>query len=337
MLQKKEDEVLVSIICKTYNHKAYIESALQGFISQKTTFRFEVLVHDDASTDGTTAIVKKYADLYPDIIFPIIQTVNQYRKNIDISQKYILPKAKGKYIAVCEGDDYWCDKLKLQKQVDFLEKHYDYSSCCSNSYVIDVRTGEKTLFNSRVGDCDLSLEDVVLKMGSESYQSASLLYRKELEFMWREEQPPIFGLLDHAGDYPMRIYLLLKGKTRYFSDVMTVYRKNVLGSWSDRQNRKSDGEKVESYFSMIKCLRAVDLYTEYKCHDGIERDINEYEKQIADLTGDFALYRKALTSQYNPERNVLKTKIKIILGHLYEIHWKNEYEKRMKGKKDSID
>ena len=110
------DKVMVSVICNTYNHEKYIKSALDGFVMQKTNFEYEVLIHDDASTDSTADIIREYEKKYPDIIKPIYQSENQYSKKVPISKTYQYSRAKGKYIAICEGDDYWTDPFKLQKQ-----------------------------------------------------------------------------------------------------------------------------------------------------------------------------------------------------------------------------
>ena len=118
---------LVTIICTTFNHEAFISEALEGFLIQKTTFPFEIIVHDDASTDNTPDIIRDFAEKYPLIIKPILQNENQYsNKEVNIWSDFTFPKAQGKYIALCEGDDYWIDELKLQKQVDFLENNPDY-------------------------------------------------------------------------------------------------------------------------------------------------------------------------------------------------------------------
>ena len=124
-----DEKALVSIITVTYNHKNYIRECLDSFLMQKTNFKFEILIHDDASNDGTTEIIKEYEQKYPDIIKPIYETENQFSKGISISRRYNFPRVKGKYVAVCEGDDYWTDSYKLQKQVDFLEANPDYSIC----------------------------------------------------------------------------------------------------------------------------------------------------------------------------------------------------------------
>ena len=127
---------LVSVYCLAYNHEKYIRETLEGFMRQKTDFSYEVIVHDDASTDGTANIIREYAEKYPEIIKPIIQTENQYSKGLLIFHSFIYPHIRGKYLAVCEGDDYWCDEYKLQKQVDWMEAHPDYSLCAHNSKII---------------------------------------------------------------------------------------------------------------------------------------------------------------------------------------------------------
>ena len=134
--EKDIKQIIVSIICTAYNHEKYIRDALEGFVMQKTNFRFEAIVHDDASTDGTATIIREYAEKYPDIIKPIYETENQYSKHDGSLQKIMNEACNGKYIAICEGDDYWTDSYKLQKQIDFLESHRDYTMCCSNSEIL---------------------------------------------------------------------------------------------------------------------------------------------------------------------------------------------------------
>lgn len=131
----------VSICCLTYNHESYIRQCLDGFVMQKANFPIEILIHDDASTDGTQDIIREYEVKYPNIIKPIYQKENQYSKGVKVSLVYNYPRAKGKYIALCEGDDYWTDPYKLQKQVDFLESHPDYVMC---SHDVDIYFQKKT-------------------------------------------------------------------------------------------------------------------------------------------------------------------------------------------------
>ncbi|MCP9612683.1 glycosyltransferase [Coprobacter tertius] len=121
-----ETAPLVSIRCLAFNHEKYIRQCLDGFVMQRTTFPVEIIVHDDASTDGTAAIIREYAERYPNII-PLLETENQYSKKDGSLGRIMNAAVHGKYVALCEGDDYWTDPLKLQKQVDFLESHPDYA------------------------------------------------------------------------------------------------------------------------------------------------------------------------------------------------------------------
>ena len=124
---------IVSIRCLAYNHKKYISRALDSFLSQRTSFPFEIIVHDDASTDGTTDIIREYEEKYPSIVKPIYEKENMYSKDWNCVEKSIDACIKGKYVAICEGDDYWCDPLKLQKQVEFMERHSNCYLCTHNT------------------------------------------------------------------------------------------------------------------------------------------------------------------------------------------------------------
>lgn len=125
--EEREHPVVVSIRCATYNHVNYIRKCLEGFVMQQTTFPFEAIVHDDASTDGTTEILREFADKYPNIIKPVIEKENLWSRQDGSLTKKLNENLRGKYIALCDGDDYWTDPYKLQKQVDFLESHMEFS------------------------------------------------------------------------------------------------------------------------------------------------------------------------------------------------------------------
>lgn len=142
---------VVSISCITYNQKDYIQDALDSFLDQETDFPFEILVHDDCSTDGTTEIIREYEKRYPDIVKPMYEEINQYLNfGTGGTLEWNLPRARGKYLAMCEGDDFWVDNRKLQKQVDFLEKNPEYGMCYTDFNILYQTTGvlEKSLFTT---------------------------------------------------------------------------------------------------------------------------------------------------------------------------------------------
>lgn len=139
---EKSNNMLVSVCCITYNHAPFIRQCLDGLVMQKTNFKYEIIIHDDCSTDGTTDIVKEYASKYPDLIVPIIQRENQYQNGVRrILATFMLPIAKGKYIALCEGDDYWIDPLKLQKQVDYLDLNPEVGLCFTDFNIKFQKSG----------------------------------------------------------------------------------------------------------------------------------------------------------------------------------------------------
>lgn len=220
-------EVMVSVICLTYNHESYIRQCLDGFVMQKTDFAFEAIVHDDASTDHTAEIIREYEEKYPNIIKPIYQDENQFSKNSPFLETYVLPKLKGKYIALCEGDDYWTDPLKLQKQVDYMEEHEDCVMCVNaTDWERDGKIYHWGGQQYHSDDCDLTTEDVISQW---TYNTASFIFRRELLDL--REQCDWWKHAD-VVDFPLCIAGSLFGHLHYFSDVMNVYRNAHLGSWT---------------------------------------------------------------------------------------------------------
>jgi len=138
-----DESPIVSICCTTYNHDAFIATALEGFLMQETDFPFEILIRDDCSTDNTAEIIREYFKKYPHIIKPIYEAENQFSKGVK-PMPVLFKKAVGKYLALCEGDDYWTDSLKLQKQVEYLNSNEDVSIVHTEFDWLDVKTNHVT-------------------------------------------------------------------------------------------------------------------------------------------------------------------------------------------------
>lgn len=236
---------LVSICCMTYNHAAFVRQCLDGFMMQKCSFNFEVLIHDDASTDGTQDIIREYEMKYPDVIKPIYQKENQYSKGIDPGLKYNAPRAKGKYIALCEGDDYWTDPYKLQKQVDFLESHPDYVMCSHKYQIYEQESNEYVNILPEIenekGD-DFFLTDLIV--GKWLVQPLCMMCRKSALEDKRLERYKY--MIDTVFIYN----LLTQGKAFCLSDTMGVYRVQNRGIWSG----KSLNEKI---FMQLKAVKSI--------------------------------------------------------------------------------
>lgn len=257
----------ISVIVFTFNHEKYLRQAMDSFVCQKTDFEFEILVHDDASTDRTQDIIREYQKQYPDLIKPILQTENQYSKGVDTVREYVFPRCQGEYIAFCEGDDYWCDDRKLQKQYTFLKNHPEYSACVHNSAFIDAFTGKSVLKNPCKTEKDITFQDVILARSVEYHMSA-LVYKRD--YMYR---PDAFKA-KAIGDLPRALYLSYVGKMHYFPDVMSVHRVNIAGSWTSRNVGSIDAEKqILHYRKIINMLKNIDEYTEGSCHEIIEKAV----------------------------------------------------------------
>ncbi|MCH5185481.1 MAG: glycosyltransferase [Oscillospiraceae bacterium] len=265
-----EDKIKVSICCATYNHEKYIRDSLEGFVSQKTDFKYEVIVHDDASTDKTADIIREYEQKYPDIIKPVYQKENQYSKKIRILPTYVYPKCRGEYVALCEGDDYWIDNEKLRKQVDFLDSNPDFSACAHNTLLFNQITSEKKEMYSP-HDKTLGLEDVAEKT---AYHTSSLMFRKK----YLSNRPKFLDMVNMVGDYPLGIYLSLKGKIMRYGKVMSVYRINVEGSWTLRTSNSIACMKMHEETAAM--LEEVNRYSEYK-YNQLIKDIIKTKKSLA--------------------------------------------------------
>ena len=216
---KDKDEisdVRVSVICITYNQKKYIRRAIDSMLSQVTEFQFEVIVHDDVSTDGTVAILREYEEKCPEIIRVIYETENQYSKGVDFVAQMVRETARGKYIALCEGDDFWTDDHKLQLQYEVMEAHPECDMCaCYGCTVTEDGVDEVSDIRPIKHDGILPVEDVI-RGGGQYLVTAGLFYRRSMydEMLSFERVIPL--------DYAQQIKGALKGGIYYIDRKMAV-------------------------------------------------------------------------------------------------------------------
>ncbi len=226
-----KDRPIASIFCLTYNHEKYIRDALEGFLMQRTDFSFEIIVHDDASTDRTPFILKEYEEKNPDLIHVIYQKENQYSKFKYPSQfvfSMMRNLVRGKYIASCEGDDYWIDENKLQMQIDYMENHPDCVMTGHDSWRINCHTGKKDRFRPFPKEMDIPAEQFI--GGTGDIATLTLVYRSEMLDM------DDFFFNTKVGDDPLKLYCFTKGNIHYFNRPMSVYRYlSKADSWSSTQ------------------------------------------------------------------------------------------------------
>lgn len=249
-----------------YNHEPYLRDCLEGFVMQKTNFPFKAVVHDDCSTDSSAAIIREYAEKYPDIIEPIYETENLYSKR-DGSLGRVMDAAcngRSKYFALCEGDDYWIDPYKLQKQVDYMDNHSECSMVCTKG---DILTPSGFLPENETDQYKsdkskdffvLDVNDIIIKGGAYIY-TCSIMYRAGLR-----EDFPEFLRKCLVGDYPLQVFAALKGEVCCINRKMVVYRCGQVGSWTHQNNLQYNKKSVKLWISVIRMLESLNKYSNFK-------------------------------------------------------------------------
>lgn len=243
----EKQEIMASINCVTYNHAGYIRKALDSFLMQETDFQFEILVHDDASTDGTSDIIREYAKRFPDRIFPLIQEENQYSQGIDnISGAFNFPRARGKYIFMCDGDDYFLSPHKLQRQVNYMEAHPECTLCIHSARIELVG---KALADMQMrpyhGNRLLSPEEIVDKPSG--YAMSSMAFPARLV-----KRLPEYYVDCPVGDTPIQLMAAAEGWGYYMDEPMSVYRVGVRGSWTSEGKAGDYKAKQSAYYDRMK-------------------------------------------------------------------------------------
>ena len=297
-----KNDIKVTIVCTTYNHEKYIKDALDGFIIQKTNFKYCVLVHDDASTDRTPQIIEEYHRKYPDLIIPILQKENKYSKVISIVREIIWPQINSDYIAMCEGDDFWIDEYKLQKQYNAMEKHPEVDFCANaglllrnSNYIGENRASEvETKFST----------EKLLNEDGNFILTASWFYRRTM----LKKIPDFYKIM--GFDYNMQLWGSLRGGILYLPDVMTVYRVASEGSWSQRINKNN--KKFAAWLRKVNTsMVAFNVDTNYRFNDIVDAAINERCFRIAVLESDFKTLLSISTLKTYASMT-LKNKIKYV-------------------------
>lgn len=265
----------VSICCLTYNHEKYVRQCLDGFMMQKIDFPFEVLIHDDASTDATADIIREYEAKYPEIFKPIYQTENQYSKGGSINGTYNFPRAKGEYIALCEGDDYWTDPLKLKTQIDLIEKHnvgFSFHAAEIFKYNQDEFRVDKSSFF--YGDDIKILSNLeVIDSNGQTLKTplASFVFKKEIVDQLQSKHPEFYKKnMSHSF---LTLWAAYSTKLLYVPRYMSVYRHSHKGSWNYR--RKSDKTFKKDYnLKIIRSYNAFNKITQYEFDTLFKKNIN---------------------------------------------------------------
>lgn len=277
------NNVQVSIICTAYNHEKYIRQCLDGFVMQKDV-TFEIIIHDDASTDKTAEIIREYEKKYPDIFKPIYQTENQYSKHIDLIKEHMIPLVTGKYVALCESDDYWTDPYKLKKQFDALESNPD---CVMSAHKVNVikEDGAEIGYTCPREDIQTSvlpLGYICTNYPNAKYIHTSSFFLKADNYKDFRLNPPRFRKVAPVGDIPTLLYFTSLGKAYYLNETMSHYRFMSLGSWSFRNQNDAEKEKRHREIN-IKMKNMFVEYCAFAKENNLSFSLGKIEQEIADL------------------------------------------------------
>lgn len=260
---------LLSVCVQTYQHNNYIKDCLDGILLQEASFSYEIIIGEDESTDGTREICVEYAKKYPDKIRLFLRS----RKDViyingNPTGRFNLMEnfkaAKGKYIALCDGDDYWTDPKKLQKQVNILEANPDYSICFHQAKVVSD-DGKNYLFNKLHGNTILTTKDIIL---NNFISTASCVFRNNINLL-----PDWFCKIGVA-DWPLHILNSEYGKIYFIDDCMSVYRRHSGGLWSNLPHN----EMIERGADI---MREMDKAFAYKYHKEFENGISDRLKKLS--------------------------------------------------------
>lgn len=270
---KSDNKILVSILTATYNQESYIAQCLQSLVDQETTFDYEILVHDDASTDNTASIIKTFESKYPHLIKAIYQKENLYSKQNDAIAKIQNKRIKGKYIAFCEGDDYWTTPDKLQKQIDFLEQNPLYSMVYSGVEVADKNNNIIRTINHKKPTKNL-LEYLVLHKNPVNTPSVIIksdVFKEAIQVC--EEIP--FKLM--MRDYIYWLIASKKGEVKYFKETTAGYR--IL------EESASHSKDIKKLIAFAKNARDIKLhfYKKYKIKGNENKIHKRFEKEVLRL------------------------------------------------------
>lgn len=266
-----QEQPVVSVCCTTYQQVDFIKTAIEGFLMQKTNFPVEILIRDDASKDGTAEIVREYADAHKTVIRPILNKENLFSKGV-APMRDLMSKATGKYIALCEGDDYWSDPLKLQKQVDFMKKNPDCSLCY---HITRVKLADHSLEDYLLGaenvqaPTKFTLQEFIRTNNAMGIRTVAMLFKTEaLKGVadWYYKAP--------LGDLILQLHLGTQGKYGYLPEEMAIYNRGNPGAWS--ANNHSVEWRMRQIEQHNKTHILFDKSTNGKYHSLIKKRNNEW-------------------------------------------------------------
>lgn len=275
----------VSIVCIAYNQAKYIRQCMESIVSQKTNFPFHLLIHDDCSTDGTTEIIREFEENYPDIVKPLYEEENQYKKGNVMPSYLVLPHVTGKYVAFCEGDDYWDDPLKLQKQYDALEANPDCHMCVHRVKTVWENGEDSGISIPKKFSGTQTIPALTFIRSVEDFQFhlLSFFFRGDDIRAYINDLPEFAKIAD-VSDECYELYFGNLGNVYFIDETMASHRAGSIGSWN---SRNQDEKRVKHHQKMIASMEAYDEYTQGKYHEISEHYILHQYYHIATIRKDY--------------------------------------------------
>ncbi|MEG1525559.1 MAG: glycosyltransferase [Clostridia bacterium] len=262
-MENNHSAPLVSVVCDTFNQRDYIGQTIQGFLLQKTSFPVELIIHDDASTDGTADVIRRYAAEHPDLIRAVLRVDNMFSQDPKILEHYVFPLCRGKYTAICEGDDFWTDEHKLQMQVDYMEAHPDCTLCFHAAELVNADGKHLGWQRPYETDTLVPTADIIRGMGG-FCPTASLMVPTILA-----QNRAAYCDLTTVDDAPLQIFFASRGTTYYMAQPMASYRVNAAGSWSLAQRKLGKAKRIALQESLIAMHEAFDADTHGEWHGAV--------------------------------------------------------------------
>lgn len=307
----KNDTVEVSIVCITYNHAKFIKKAIDGFLKQKTNFKYEIIIHDDLSTDGTREILLDYQKKYPDKIRLLLEDENQFSKDVRILLALCLPAVKGRYVAVSDGDDEWVYDKKLLEQYEFMQNNPDVSMCIHNAVRCNMQTGEEVnQIEGIIEDRMLTMDEVILGTRG-SIPVTSIFFRSKY----------IPGIPDYCfrapvGDEPLMTYYACKGGIYYMNKIWAKRNYMHEGSWNFRmQNISLRLDYIKKY---LIYLEELNCYSNMQFNNHIREKIYRMCSWEVELLLPQYVRKMELRDIINRIEEETKNQVDDLLEDLYE-------------------
>ena len=280
-----DGEILVSVICITYNQEKYLPQTLKGFADQRTDFPFEVIIHDDASTDSTPEIVRQFYQEHSGNTLAVLQSENQYSKG-NSQMPFLLSQCRGKYVCFCEGDDFWSDPRKIQRQASAMKANENCTACYGKVLIVDEKgesLGKYLPRNNKLKQGVISRKETLSNLvftrctGYQQFQFSGLMARTDLTREYFCNRPE-YSRKASVGDLPLFLYLADKGDAFYMDRVMSCYRRNAVGSWNSKNSNPE--QKIAHLKAEIALLEAFDAYSHRDAHADIQLGIRLHGLEI---------------------------------------------------------